>query len=81
MRSFPARLLLGLLFVAAGLAACQTQTAPMAPPVEAVAELPAVPPLPPGPERDAAWMKLAPKAPLDPTLWSKPNQLDRTEGC
>lgn len=81
MRSFPARLLSGLFSVAAGLAACQTQTAPMAPPVEAVAELPAVPSLPPGPELGAAWMKLAPQAPLDPALWSKPNQLDRTEGC
>lgn len=81
MRSFPARLLSGLLSVAAGLAACQTQTAPMAPPVEAIAELPAVPPLPPRPERGAAWMKHAPQAPLDPTLWSKLNQLDRTEGC
>ena len=69
MRPLPARLLLaGLLPVAAGLAACQSQTAQIAAPAEAVAALPAVPQLPPGPERDAAWMKLAPKAPLDPAL-------------
>ncbi|GJE71312.1 L,D-transpeptidase [Methylorubrum podarium] len=69
MRSPSALILLaGLVPLTSDLAGCQSRTAQVAPPVQAVAELPAVPPLPPGPERDAAWMKLAPKAPLDPAL-------------
>jgi lipoprotein-anchoring transpeptidase ErfK/SrfK len=65
MRPSPA---LALLVGFTPLAACQSQTVQVAQPIPIVAELPAVPPLPPGPERDAAWMKLAPKAPLDPAL-------------
>ena len=66
----------GLLLLAglAPLAACNGPTAQQAPPTQLAAlpsaapASPAVPALPPGPERDAAWMKLAPQARIDPAL-------------
>ena len=64
----PSLALVFLVGLAPHLTACQSPTAQAVAPIQAVAEQPAVPPLPPGPERDAAWMKLAPKAPLDPAL-------------
>lgn len=64
----PLARLVFLVGLAPHLTACQSPTAQAVAPIQAVAKQPAVPPLPPGPERDAAWMKLAPKAPLDPAL-------------
>jgi lipoprotein-anchoring transpeptidase ErfK/SrfK len=66
---------IALLAGLAPLAACNSQTAQTPPPPTQLAALPAaagatpaIPAIPPGPERDAAWMKLAPQAKIDPAL-------------